>query len=393
MQSTRCFIELEPFTDKSFSDRNNRKILREHIREYIGRNIEILSAPSLEEKPSFSMNEDQEIMFTSMGVTRIQIADILNRTNNKDVHAGWKVWSSEQYLAFTMTIRYFTRAKDKEMMDLCGLYFAIMIYSFLHRKYFKHGAKKEVMDYTIGTLSNKYDIKKYGSLIEVLKKIADGNLENAKSRLLKTEDIDIFVYPRDFRTRMNTFIQNISNEYYKNYEEGNYLNIEKDEMENEEGESFKIDRLSDSSAIYSAADSFEIWFMTNRLNETLIRSISSMTPEISPSKLSSTLNAVKYDKKGRLRIIIRSLVGSLLENQKDNSLRAIHSKAFPIFCIKILSMSNTKNDNIVTLKRNTDSLLNDYCDTFRKTKREASKINYRKAIILYFAMGLQMQRK
>lgn len=393
MASTKCFVELDPYIQRALGIPLNVKTLQKHIKDYLGENSEILSSPSLNEKPTFSRGEDQEIMFTCLGITRAQIADILKRTGNRDVKAGWKVWNSEQYLAFTMAIRYFTKKHNEEMIKLLRLYFAVMLYSFMYRKYFEYGVKKEVMEYTIGGLSNKFDLKRLGSLILVLEKIAEGNHENAKSRLIKDTDDDIFVYPRDFRTRMNTFVQNIAVEYYKNYDEGNYLNTDKAQEEGENGEEYQTSRGSDSGAIYEAAETFEIWFMTNRLNERLVRTVSNMSPEISPAKLSSILNSIKTDKQGRLNRTVRAMLGLLMESQKDNSLKAIHSKAFPLFCIRILSKSNTKNDNILTTKENINSMLNDFSETYRKTKREASRINYRKALIMYLAMGLQIQRK
>lgn len=391
--ASQCFIELEPFINKGLSDPANQKILEAHVKKYMGENAPILAKSDLHECPGFSREADQGVLFQCMGTTRAQFADVLKRTTNRDVRTGWRMFQNEMYLACTMAVRYFIKTNNKRMAELIGIFFGVWLYSSLHRKYWEFGNNEAAMAYTINNLSNKFDLKKLGSVIAVLKKISDSNLANAKSRLVSKSDDDIFVYARDYRTRCNSFIKNIAKEYYDNLQNGRYMVVDKATGVDEEGEEYAVERTSDSGAIFSASESFEIWFMTNRLNERLLRTISSLTPEISPAKLANTLNSIKADNKGRIRRVLAGMLGSLMEVQKDNSLRAIHSKEFPIFCVRILSKSNSKNELVIGMKKAVDDLLMDYCDTFRKTKREASRINYRKAIVLYFAMALQIQRK
>ena len=391
--ASQCFIELEPFINKGLSNPANQKILEAHVKKYMGENAPILAKSDLHECPGFSREADQGVLFQCMGTTRAQFADVLKRTTNRDVRTGWRMFQNEMYLACTMAVRYFVKTNNKRMAELIGIFFGVWLYSSLHRKYWEFGNNEAAMAYTINNLSNKFDLKKLGSVIAVLKKISDSNLANAKSRLVSKSDDDIFVYARDYRTRCNSFIKNIAKEYYDNLQNGRYMVVDKATGIDEEGEEYAVERTSDSGAIFSASESFEIWFMTNRLNERLLRTISSLTPEISPAKLANTLNSIKADNKGRIRRVLAGMLGSLMEVQKDNSLRAIHSKEFPIFCVRILSKSNSKNELVIGMKKAVDDLLMDYCDTFRKTKREASRINYRKAIVLYFAMALQIQRK
>ena len=394
MAKSKCFIELEPFIKKGLGNLSNSKILEDHIKDYFGKNSSILAEASIAEKPGFSIGSDQDVMFKCMGVTRAQVADVLKRTTNSDVHKGWAVWNGEQYLAFSMAVRYYAKVKNEKMVELVSLYLGMLFYNSLHRKYFsKFPPKKEVMDYTISTMSNKYDIKRIGSLFGALRKIVQNNHDNALSRLLLTSDDDIMIYQRDLRTRINGFIKSISNAYYTNYENGNYLNVDKDTGLDGEGEEYKKERNSDAGLIYTASESFEIWFMTNRLNERVLRIAASLSSEISSSKLGSILNGIKGDTTGRLRGIVTGLLDYLAEDQQDSSLKAIHSREFSIFCMRVLSKSNSKNENVLRVKINTDSLLEDYCDVFKKTKREATRISYRKAFITYLALALQVQRR
>ena len=393
MASSKCFIELEPNIKAALSKSENVNKLLTHIRNYLGKNAELLAKASVEEKPGFSVNEDQQIVFDCMGIDRPMVLDVLTRTTQSDVHKGWAVWQGEQYLAFAMCIRYFEKVKNKMASQLMQLYFDMLWYNALHRKYFKYPPKHEVMEYTIANLSNKYDIKRIGNLMGTLRKISDNNHRNALSRLLSNDDDQIFVYQRDLRTRLNGFLKALSIQYYTNYEQGNYLNVDKDKNTDEEGNEYSVDRKSDSAALYNAAESFSLWFITNRLNERLVKICSGISPEISPFKFASVLNGIKEDKKGRLKKVVIGLLEQLSDIHGDATFRAIHTKEFPIFCIRMLSKSNSKNESINMVKNNVDSLLNDYCSTFKTTKREATKINYRKALMSYIAFGIQLQRK
>lgn len=390
--SSKCFIELEPTINANLAKRENIRKLEMHIKNYLGKNAEILSKPSIEEKPGFSINEDQQIVFDVTGLSRSQVADVLNRTTQKDVHKGWAVWNGEQYLVFTMCIRYFEKTKNRQMSQLMQLYYGMLWYVALHRKYFDF-VKHEVMEYTIANLSNKYDIKRLGSLMATLRKIIDNNHRNALSRLLKDSDDEIFVYQRDLRTRLNGFMKTLTNAYMENYYNGNYLNTDSTKATDEEGNEYMNNRASDTGAIYSAAESFALWFVTNRLNDRIIKVCAGMSPEISTFKLQSVLNNMKEDKHNRIKTIVLSILDNLSELQGDNAFKAIHTREFPIFCIRLLSKGNSKNQSIKSLKESVDGLLKDYCDTFRTTKREATRISYRKALIVYIAMGLQAQRK
>jgi len=109
--------------------------------------------------------------------------------------------------------------------------------------------------------------------------------------------------------------------------------------------------------------------------------------------LESTLNAIKEDDGNRIRLIVQSILEVLSSTQNDNSFKGVHSKGFPLFCIRLLSKSNSSNESIKNIKYNIDALLSEFCTTFRETKREATKISYRKALITYIALGLQVQRK
>ena len=393
MASSKCFIELDPYIKGSLSKPENVNKLLTHIKNYLGKNATILAKASIEEKPGFSINEDQQIVFDCMGIDREQVLDVLTRTKQSDVHKGWAVWKGEQYLAFALCIRYFEKMKNKNASQLMQLYFDMLWYNALHRKYFKFPPKHEVMEYTITNLSNKYDIKRIGNLMGTLRKISDNNHKNALSRLLSDEDDKIFVYQRDLRTRLNGFMKALTNQYMYNYENGNYLNVDKDKNSDDEGNEYNVERKSDSAALYNAAESFSLWFVTNRLNDRLVKICSGISPEISPFKFSTVLNGIKEDNKNRLKGIVIGLLEQLSDIHGDSAFRAIHTKEFPIFCIRILSKSNSKNESINTVKNNIDSLLNDYCSTFKTTKREATKINYRKALISYIAFGLQLQRK
>ena len=117
------------------------------------------------------------------------------------------------------------------------MYLAVNFYSSLHRKYFPTGsAKAQVMNYTIENLTLKFDIKRLGSLKKVLIKIGE-NLHTSQVKNLMSDDDNLIIkYPTDMRSRLNSMVKRVRNEFEKNYKSGKYINTDNGEIDMGDGE-------------------------------------------------------------------------------------------------------------------------------------------------------------
>ena len=68
----------------------------------------------------------------------------------------------------TIIIRYFRMNKMDGERKSCCLYLALSMYPSLFSKYFKFKPNENIMEYTINNLSDKYKIKKTGTLLSAL---------------------------------------------------------------------------------------------------------------------------------------------------------------------------------------------------------------------------------
>jgi hypothetical protein len=120
-------------------------------------------------------------------------------------------------------------------------------------KYFgKYEVNEDQMRYTVENLSERYDIKREGTLFAVLNKMAQSSYNNYiainKSKKTFTDRELHVIFTSGIYSRINNFIQAIFGEYDKN--KGRYLPFESPTFEgsdDSEGETFERDIRSDSA--------------------------------------------------------------------------------------------------------------------------------------------------
>lgn len=119
--------------------------------------------------------------------------------------------------------------KKQEMSDLCWLLAHFKPYSSREAFYFKYGVREQQMLYTVeNSLSERYDLKKYGTIINTIQKRAASSYNNYITPLTandKITDKRLYVaYTSGIAGSMKNFIDGIAAEYRKN--EGKSLDFE-----------------------------------------------------------------------------------------------------------------------------------------------------------------------
>ncbi len=196
--------------------RRTQKTLEESIQRYFDSNAAILSDTGLFNKPIFTIAKDQQVIYDAIGLTAAEITVAIDRSNA--IENSWKVFTNSFYIACTLIIRYYVEKKQQGTTRACYMYLTINFYSSIYRNFFRINlADRSIMDYTINNLSNKYDIKRLGSLHAALSKLASNNHKNNVASLFKDNDKDFMRYRTDLRTRVLAFVRRIANEFYDNY--------------------------------------------------------------------------------------------------------------------------------------------------------------------------------
>jgi len=290
------------------------------------------------------------------------------------------------YLRMTLAARHYLKEKNTKMLDAVMFYTAFKVYSMIYVKYFTVGsAKTEVMEYTILHLSNKFDLRKYKTLQAVLSKIAEGNLDNYRDRLLSNDDEDIFAYIEGLRTRINSFVKNIMSEFDDNYKNKRYMNVQQTSATNAEGEDFDIERENATVVIARASQNFSIKFASTPINEHGLRMAKQYESAVSEANVRTVLNYLRNDKKNRAEVIASGVFGLLLDTTGGKDIGVVCNGKFVPLILSLFNKTNVTDTNIVKVKKN----LEDVVSEVYPNAKGSTLLRTRKACLAYLAWELQ----
>ena len=182
------------------------------------------------------------------------------------------------------------------------------------------------------------------------------------------------------RSRISNTLVTFSQELYKDINSGNYINTAGDDYSEE---NFR-EVTNISGFISNATTKSSLNFFQSRLDQRLI-SMSSRLSDVSNSVLSMTMTSIKDAEREKVERLIRDVVSVYLSDN-TNSIDSIGSQKFINYSIAIYTKSNTKDKTIVDLKNILAEFLTDHCEKYNITEREATKNNYRKAVLIYFVL-------
>lgn len=370
--------------ETSLNDKANVKSFQSVIDTHMANNVDKYSATGPIKRPIFK-NEESLGMFQSMGIAREDLETAIATFKKED--SRWKIQGVDQplNLAAVLAIRYFLNANNEKMVKSALSYVICFNYPLYHKKYFRVAEPTEsIMNYTINNLSDKYQIKRSGNLWEVLFSTSEKALDLQKSGI-KKGDLDAYVrFIADVRTRINSFMRKISNAYYDNWKEGNYLQ--------NEHESFDEDN-------YYEADSntLAIERMTNKVLTRLIVSgpdtklieLAAKNCDVSVSNLRTYIQSMITDEqKDDIRTIIERLLFLYLLTENDqyrHTVRDVKTNDFLIYCMKVYKKSNTIDPNVIKIKEILDRWMKEL--GIMKTKSKSTVVgNVRRAMYMFFVM-------
>ena len=373
--------ELSPLINPIVADnKSNMQILR-FIAKYIDKNNEILYASAPLYRLLFGDNERDYIFDLIGDNSKKKIEGLVDKTDA--INSAWQIVSDPFNLLVTNFIRIATIKKKEDLKYNFIIFLTLSLYSSLHFKYYKYLPNESAMNYAINNnMSNKFLIKKYGVLYKALEHIAIKNHETYEADLIKGEDLNIKDYIMNLRTRLNNFMKIITDEYLKALKEKKYLNTEEDSNDEENYRQTTNISVQIEGLIVKASNRF----FSTELNEKYIRS-SAKFANVHPQTLIGAIESIKEKETTR----VNNLIGTILRvylNNKNNPFESIASNRFIPYCIQVYSKSNTKDEDILELKKILDYFLHNHCNRYSDTEREATRVSYRKALYVYFLMHI-----
>lgn len=287
-------------------------------------------------------------------------------------------------------VRYYIQKGSMKEAELAAIYLAFSgkIYASLHVNSFRKfppSENRSVMDYVINNkLTQKFDIKREGSVIGAVKSICITWINSYKDDKFKHyEDEDIKYLLDQIRNRVKAFIINIARVYYDAYEDREYLNYEtsvgeEDNFRIADNDSLRYDRYVENTLNY---------ITSNTVNYSFCRSDQYVKKDEIKSLIESII--MDNDNMPLIRDILEVLISDYMANGTHKD---IHSLEFITYSLK--AKPNCKNKNVLRMKHNIESWLDENSPNYRKRKtKDATKNSYYRSILAYFVLCINKSNK
>jgi len=372
--------ELYPLIEKGLSKKENTQKLKLAVSQFLDRNNEKLTTNGPVYRIIFS-EEDANKLYEAIEVDPLTIKGIINRSPT--IKSQWQIMNNPFNSAIALTIRYYKVNKNPEMVNATLIYLTMSMYPSLHYKYFQYEPNENIMNYTINNLSNKFKIKQTGTIYAALVDTVQVSDRTYTDDLIRGTDKDIVDYIEAVKTRMNSLLRKISNEFYENDKKKNYLNTESDSFE--EDNYHEAD--SNIYAVERVTNNVVLKLIVNGPNIQLVNIAAKMS-QVSVSELRNYVNTLVIgENREQIKTVVECILFLYLFDSQ-NKVEDIGSNKFLFYCLEVYKKSNTTDENIIKIKKILDEWLEDL-GTYKKTQRLATINNFRRALFTFFVLSIQ----
>ena len=335
-------------------------------------------------------DEDVKDWFATMGIDRRIIRKAIRNTYFSTIpNFNPRCAKDDSTIALLCMVRYYyLNNKQQELnLALINLSFSGKMYPSIFYGSYKFEPPEHIMDYVINhMINNKFDIAKYGNVINSVRSIAETWITTYKDRLKSFSDDDCKYILQQLHNRIGSFIHNIAEIFYEVYKNSNmYMTYDSDDVSEDnyhlaDNDSFKIDRI-----------------VENSMKELT-------TKGIDYANCNRACNSmVKFDE---LKAIIDSIVANndnipLIKEYatlmvalyfQDSNTKNINDISFISFSIK--PVPNTHNKYVLRKKELMDLILINNAENFaRRRSRAATESAYYRAFNAYMSLIIQKANK
>lgn len=372
--------ELYPIVKKGLSVKTAETDIIRAVSDYVSHNSKHLVTQGPSTRPTFN-DSDKEKLYKAANVSKEEVVAILKK--NPLIKGQWRIMNDPFNSVAAMSVRYASLEGHEKLLKSLLLYLTLSMYPSLHFKYFRFEPNEQVMSYTISNMSNKFKIKQVSTLLEALIQTTEKCFELQKKSVDNGNDKEIVDFIMDVKTRLNSLIKNIASEFYKNKEEGFYLNSDGDSYE--EDNYYEAD--SNSYAVERITNKVTLALTVNGPDMGHVRLAANMC-QVSVSELRNYVNTLMVsENKDDVRKIIESILSDYLITSQGDSDTVSRNNRFMAHAIAAYKKSNTSDPNIIKIKEVLDKWI-DEVDIYKKTQRQATINNFRRALFLFVVISI-----
>jgi hypothetical protein len=298
------------------------------------------------------------------------------------------------YWMFFCVIRYYSIKKDVKGLNSALAIYSLANYPLTYKTFFKYDPDPGIMKYTMDHLSKKFLMKRAGTLFDGLFQSMEHSYygrENSiglKEAIIEGYDKDVIRYIQRIRNDQKSMLKNIADKFYENERKG--LRV-KNTMGSSDDIQFDDAALNNTTNVEVVADHIVGQIIANGLD---LRRVST-AKELGGIGLADCrfyLSKIVNDKyTDDIKRFVHSVLFLYMFDEKKRK-EDINSTYFLTWSSDLFRKTNSNNPNIDNIKKTLDKWASE-TGIYTKFKRDASRINYKKAIFWYFILSIQYYNK
>ena len=196
-------------------------------------------------------------------------------------------------------------------------------------------------------------------------------------------DQDVIRFIQRIRNDQNSLLKKIANAYLTNQRKNLSVVTQVDAYD----DSINVDNVNNTNKVETLSNKIVLAMLTNGVDIRICDAASQVT-QISKLDLRNYITLIVNEKETEA---MKSLIDSILfmylytENHEPDQIR---SKEFIGYALALFKKTNSKDPNIMNIKKNLDKWATN-TGIYRKFSRAATRVDYTKAIYLYFIISIQ----
>jgi hypothetical protein len=367
------------------NNENMDKKFKQLVGNFIDRNNAKLRTPGPQYMIAFGDN-DKKGFYDILGLDEKEVISLivkitanLNGSNFHYLRKNPILW------VFYFCIRHYVLKKDTKGLNTALAIYALAVYPAVFDNYFQYEVSDPgCMAYTIDNLTQKFIFKQQGHLFGALTFSIQQSYKFLRDGIIDGSDKEVIRFIQRIRNDQNSLLKKIATQYYSNKSKGLTISTALDTGETGE----IIDSyVNDTSQVETVVHTIVLPIITNGINLSYVEACAKMA-QISVSEVRFYLTKIiTEDQSSTIEKFIESILFLWLYDEKKTK-KEINSSEFLVWASQLFRKTNSNNDNIARIK-DTLNKWGDISGLHKKFTREASRVNYKKAIFFYFILAIQ----
>ena len=361
------------------------KKFKQLVGNFIDKNNSKLRTPGPQYMIAFG-DADKKSFYDVLGIDEKEVVALIVKITSNLNGSDFKYLRSNPILwVFFLCIKHYTEKRDAKGLNTVLAIYALAVYPSVFHKYFKYEVSDAgCMAYTIDNLTQKFIFKQQGHLFGALTFSIQQSYKFLKPGIIECSDKEVIRFIQRIRNDQNSLIKKIAHQYNINKAKGLTIGTALDT-----GDSGEIidSYLNDTSQVEMVVRSIVLPIITNGINLSYVEACAKMA-QISISEVRFYLSKIiTEDQSDTIQKFLEAILFLWLYDEKKTK-KEINSSEFLVWSSQLFRKTNSNNENIARIK-DTLNKWGDMSGLHKKFTREASRVNYKKAIFFYFILCIQ----